>query len=64
MGYPSGLPKLYSLKLEIGNNCYQVFHFPCQEGKWQDLSFSGILYIASKALGVVSKLRRPYLFFQ
>ena len=31
MGYPSDLPELFSLKLEIGNNRDQVFHFPSQE---------------------------------
>ena len=38
-GVSSDLPKLPSLKLETGNNRDQVFHFPSQEGKWQDLSF-------------------------
>ena len=28
MGYPLDLPKLHSLKLGIGNNRDQVFHFP------------------------------------
>ena len=39
MGYPLDLPRLHSLKLEIGSNHDQVFHFPSQEGKWQDLHF-------------------------
>ena len=39
MGYLLDLPKLHSLKLEIGNNRDQVFNFPSQEGKWQDLNF-------------------------
>ena len=39
MGYPLDPPKLHSLKLGIENNRDQVFHFPSQEGKWQDLNF-------------------------
>ena len=39
MGYPLDPPKLHGLMLEIGNNHDQEFHFPSQEGKWQDLNF-------------------------
>ena len=39
MWYPSDLPELFSLKLEIGNNRDQVFHFPSQEEMQQDLNF-------------------------
>ena len=39
MGNPLDPPELHSLKLGIGNNRDQVFHFPSQEGKRQDLSF-------------------------
>ena len=39
MGYPSDLPELHSLKLEIRNNHDHVFHLPSQEAKWQDLNF-------------------------
>ena len=38
MGYPLDPTKLHSLKLGIGDNGDQVFHFPSQEGKWQDLN--------------------------
>ena len=38
MGYLLDLPELLSLKLEIGNNRDQVFHFSSQEGKWQHLN--------------------------
>ena len=40
MGYPLDLSELYSLKLGIENNRDQVFHFPSQEGTWQDLNLS------------------------
>ena len=39
MGYPLDPTKLHSLKLGIENNRDQVFHFPSQEGKRQDLDF-------------------------
>ena len=39
MGYPLDSPELHSLKLGIGNNRDQVFHFLSQEGKWQYLNF-------------------------
>ena len=39
MGYLLDPPELHSSKLGIENNRDQVFHFPSQEGKWQDLNF-------------------------
>ena len=38
MAYPLDPPELHSLKLGIGNNRDQVFHFPSQEGKCQNLN--------------------------
>ena len=42
MGYPFDLPELHNLKLEIGNNHDQEFHFPSHKGKWQNLNFQKI----------------------
>ena len=39
MDTPLDNPELHSLKLETRNNHDQMFHFPSQEGKWQDLNF-------------------------
>ena len=44
MRYPSDLPELHCFTLEIGKNRDQVFHFPFQEGKWQDLNFQKLSY--------------------
>ena len=43
MRYPLDPPELHSLKLGIGNNRDQMFHFLPQEGKWQDLNFHKLL---------------------
>ena len=42
MGYPLDLPELHSLKLGIGNNCDQVFHFPSQEEQFSSFQFSSV----------------------
>ena len=39
MEYPFDLPELHNLKLEIGKDHDQGFHFPSHEGKWQNLNF-------------------------